>query len=75
MSTGSESANQQTVSMSWLLTSAIMPLEVRMSFAQAGGRPGPWVSDLMIIGAPMSPLRRSAAASMNPWSKRRMKPS
>ena len=55
MSTGSEPANQQTVSRSWLLTSASMPLDVRMSLAQAGGSPGPCVSDLMIIGEPSPP--------------------
>src|SRR5450830_541755 len=75
MSTGSDPAYQLMVSRSWLLTSAIMPLEVRMSVAHAGGRPGPWVSDLIIIGSPTSPLRSSSAPATKSRSKRRMKPS
>ena len=55
-------------------TSASIPLEVRRSRAQAGGRPGPWVSDLIIIGRPISPASIRCMAATNSGEKRRMKP-
>ena len=69
-----EPISQRTQSQSWLLTSASMPLDVFSSRAQGGGSPGPWVSDLTIIGWPISPAWMRCAAALNSGSKRRMKP-